>query len=509
MSTLTATAIDRPANKALTADDYFRAQNDRLYRRTDILFAVLLFAEWLGCCLWTFYFSPLTYNGLQSSVHPHVTAALFFGGLITLFPCFLVINAPSNWLTRHTIAVAQALMSSLIIHVSGGRIESHFHIFGSLAFLAFYRDWTVIITATVIIAADHFFRGIYYPQSVYGIATSSISRTFEHATWVIFEDIFLIYSCLYSRKEMREIAVHRAEQAQTNARIEQEVELRTEELNHLTEVLKHNNLDLENKNKEIEAERQAALDANRAKSEFLTNMSHELRTPLTAILGYAEIISEPEDPEVVQEAAQTIQRNGSHLLALLNDILDLSKMDAHKLHVQFEPVSPTQTLRAVNDLLKVRADEKRIGLVTSFQHPIPEYIVSDDMRLKQILINLVGNAIKFTDKGEVSIFVHSDEFENRLYFDIVDTGIGIAPENQHKLFNEFEQADNSLTRKYGGTGLGLTIVQRLARLLHGDAYLLKSTPHIGSTFRLELPLTLPNQKPALQPHAPTQELVAV
>ncbi len=474
--------------RKFSANNLFRAQADKLYRRIDILFASLLLAQWLGCCIWASLFCPYTYVGIVPSMHPHVTTALFFGGLITLFPCFLVINAPTTPLTRHTIAIAQTLMSSLIIHISGGRIEAHFHIFGSLAFLAFYRDWTVLVTATIVITIDHFFRGIYYPQSVYGITTASISRTIEHAFWIIFEDIFLIYSCILGRREMMEIAARRAELEQTNATIEEEVKLRTQELAQATELLQIKNVDLEHKNHQIEFERQSALAANHAKSAFLANMSHELRTPLTAILGYAEIISEPEETQVVQEASQAIIRNGRHLLAILNDILDISKIDANKIAVENEPCSPREIAESVIELLKVRADEKKIALNLHVRHNVPETIRSDTMRIRQILINLAGNAIKFTDKGSVSIDVHIDNSARKLFFDVSDSGIGIPPEHQTRLFREFEQADNSVTRKYGGTGLGLAIAKRLARLLNGDAFLLQSIPELGSTFRLELPL---------------------
>src|SRR5204862_3069020 len=152
-------------------------------------------------------------------VHLHVWAAVFVGGAISLFPALLAIFRPGRPSTRYTIAVAQMLMGALLIHLSGGRIETHFHVFGSLAFLAFYRDWRVLIPATVVVALDHMLRGYFWPQSVYGVLVASQWRWIEHAAWVVFEDVFLVVSCLRSVAEMRQTA-------ERTAALEQEVRTR-------------------------------------------------------------------------------------------------------------------------------------------------------------------------------------------------------------------------------------------------------------------------------------------
>src|SRR5207249_5843876 len=138
--------------------------------------------------------------------HIHVWAAIFLGGIISLFPCALALTWPGRAFTRHAIAIGQTLMSALLIHLSGGRIETHFHVFGSLVILSFYRDWRVLIPATVVVYLDHFLRGIYWPYSVYGVLSASPWRSIEHAGWVIFEDAFLVISCLRSIREMRFVA---------------------------------------------------------------------------------------------------------------------------------------------------------------------------------------------------------------------------------------------------------------------------------------------------------------
>ncbi|HZF00020.1 MAG TPA: PAS domain S-box protein [Planctomycetota bacterium] len=191
--------------------ELFEIHRTDIYKRMDRLFAVLLLVQWIagvGVALWI---SPLTWIGQTSRIHPHVWTAVSLGALITFFPVALCAAWSGAAFTRHTIAVAQMLWSALLIHLTGGRIETHFHVFGSLAFLAFYRDWRVLLTATIVVASDHIVRGYYWPLSVYGVDVRSDWRWVEHAGWVVFEDAILIRSCRQGVKEMREIAVRQAE----------------------------------------------------------------------------------------------------------------------------------------------------------------------------------------------------------------------------------------------------------------------------------------------------------
>lgn len=234
-----------------------------------------------------------------------------------------------------------------------------------------------------------------------------------------------------------------------------------------------------------EAERRAQA-ANLAKSEFLANMSHELRTPLTAILGFADLLGDAEvtTSERLEHVA-TIRRNGEHLLAIINDILDLSKIEAGRLTVERITTDPAALLREVVDLMQVRATAKGIALGCSFEPGTIASLQTDPVRLRQILVNLVGNAIKFTQAGSVTIRVASDA--QHIRFEVRDTGIGMTPEQMSRLFKPFEQGDPSMSRVFGGTGLGLRISERLASAL-GGSIVVDSVPAAGSIFTLTLPV---------------------
>ncbi len=235
-----------------------------------------------------------------------------------------------------------------------------------------------------------------------------------------------------------------------------------------------------------------AEEANRTKSEFLANMSHEIRTPMTAILGFTEVLQdyaagENTSPELVK-AVETIQRNGEHLLQIINDILDLSKIEAGKLRVERIPCHPGQIAAEVVSLMQVRADAKNLDLKLEYEGVIPETILTDPTRLRQILLNLVGNAVKFTESGKVRLRLrlHNEPEQNpALQFDVIDTGIGLTAEQAAQLFQPFMQADSSTTRRFGGSGLGLTISKRLAEMLGGTITVESSLGH-GSTFQLTI-----------------------
>ena len=245
----------------------------------------------------------------------------------------------------------------------------------------------------------------------------------------------------------------------------------------------------------LKSARQMAEAANKSKSIFLANMSHEIRTPMTAILGFSELLERndlEDDPALISDAIQTIRTNATHLLSVINDILDMSKIEAGRMKVEQIAFSPVQILEEVMSLLKPRALGKGIQLELHFDTLLPKVIYSDPTRVRQILLNLVGNSIKFTEVGSVNIHVAYFVQSNQIQFRIVDSGIGMTPAQLSYVtsFEAFSQADDSTTRQFGGTGLGLRISNTLAKLL-GGSILAESTMGVGSSFIATISANIP------------------
>lgn len=232
-------------------------------------------------------------------------------------------------------------------------------------------------------------------------------------------------------------------------------------------------------------ERRKAQKESQRKSEFLANMSHEIRTPLAAIIGFSEALIEGEVSDNDKPQLDSIIRNGQHLHQIIDDILDLSKIEANEFSIEKMPTSICQMLTEIESLMGMRARDKGLHFEIVRQYPIPQQIISDQTRLKQILINLCGNAIKFTASGRVSIKTHYEEKNNLFYFDIEDSGIGLSQSQIASLFTPFKQADASTTRQYGGTGLGLYISKQFATILGGDINV-SSLPGLGSRFSVSI-----------------------
>jgi PAS domain S-box-containing protein len=586
------------------ADVLFQQERQLLFERTDRMFAVLMFVQWIAGIVAAVFISPHIWSGRMSQLHVHLWLALYLGGAIAGVPIYFALRFPGRPFTRTSIAVAQMLFSALLIDLTGGRIATHFHVFGSLAFLAIYRDWSLLVPATIVVALDHLVRGIFVPQSVYGVMTTSPWRWLEHLGWVLYEDAVLIYAIRCCVREMHQAAYRRAElasrtrdmelaissnRAMLDAALDAVVTMnidgiitgwnqRAEELfrlprdqavgrllgdtivppefreahsrglahyratgegpvlNQRIEVLA---VDAQGRTFPVElsvvpirtanelyfsgfirditqrqqaeqallAAKEAAVAADRAKSEFLANMSHEIRTPLNAILGFTKLLSvgaEQMSKEERQEYLATVHSSGNHLLALVNDILDLSKIEAGRMDVERQLCSPGQVIAEVASLLRARALEKGLRLEARCAGGVATKIETDPHRLRQLLTNLVGNSVKFTEQGSIEIEGRFVVEEGRQWFrvEVADTGIGIPADRLQTIFEPFIQVDNSVTRKYGGTGLGLAISRRIAEALGGRLQV-QSEVGRGTVFIADI------DPGVISSEAPPEQLVSV
>ncbi len=482
----------------------------RIWVRTDRLFAGLLVFEWMAGVVLALSISPRTWNGSTSAIHPHVWAALLYGAIIA-FPVILVWRRPGQAITRHAIAVSQVLFSALLIDLGGGRIEMHFHVFGSLAFLAFYRDWRVLITASAVVAAHHLAGVIYVPESVYGLESVNGWRWVEHAGWVIFEDIFLILSCRQSVGEMADIARRQAMLEQSHRTVEQQVEERTRELrtaqDDLVKVARSMGM----------AEIATSVLHNVGNVLNSVNVSVELATtkmrqfPLN---DFARVVAMMNDHRADLGAFIEKDQRGSHIpafLATLSEILSedqrglLAEMaslaqnvehikqiiNVQQTHAKLGRTAVDVNLpHAIEDALQVTCGSLKQGLIeVQREFSGPEILVGDKHALLQILINLFSNAkhaLLANRPTNPVITIRTLGFRNGdrdwIRIEVHDNGAGIPQENLTRIFN------HGFTTKSNGHGFGLHASANSAKQMGGTLGVVSEGPGRGATFTLEFPV---------------------
>jgi signal transduction histidine kinase len=404
--------------------------------RTDRMFAGLMVLQWLGGIAAALWIAPRTWSGSFSQTHLHVWAAVLLGGAISAFPVALALKRPGWVVTRHVIAVAQALTSALLIHLTGGRIETHFHVFGSLAFLAFYRDVPVLISASAVVALDHALRGLYWPESVYGLLAVEPWRWVEHAGWVVFEDVFLTISIVQSRREMLEIA-----------------------------------------------ERQTRVEvANRELEAFSYSVSHDLRAPVRHISGFAELVRRrlaTRPDEQTQRYLGRISSSAEKMGKLIDDLLVFSRMG--RAEFQATRVRLDDLISDVRRELQPQTEGRHIDWDIS---PLPE-IQGDPAMLRLVVSNLLSNAVKYTGKrAEAHIQIGSLQDDGELVIFVRDNGAGFDMQYADKLFGVFERLHRA--EEFDGSGIGLANVRRIVHR-HGGRTWAEGEVGKGATFYFTLP----------------------
>jgi signal transduction histidine kinase/DNA-binding response OmpR family regulator len=292
----------------------------------------------------------------------------------------------------------------------------------------------------------------------------------------------LLFGCMINLLFMSYALVDRftsiaRKSALTSEQLEQSVQNRTAELQTLNQSLE-----------QLAVQFQAA---NEAKNTFLVNMSHEIRTPLTAIIGYADGMLQGDINDTDKEQAiKVISQNGVHLLDIISDLLDISKIESNKLEIEMQPVDPLALCQGIESLVREQVQSKGLTMTINYQLPLPTQIISDPNRLRQVLLNIINNAIKFTHTGTIDISVHTDIDENKFFVSISDTGIGMSQSQIDGMFTAFRQEDLSISRQYGGAGLGLSIAKSLTTKLGGDIEV-TSQQSQGSTFKVIIDLKVP------------------
>jgi signal transduction histidine kinase len=497
--------IDARADELRTA--YQLAQ----WKQTDRMFAILLVLQWLAGVGMAIWLSPWAWEGLESHVHPHIWTAVYLGGLVAALPIALVIVRPGEAITRYVIATAQMLHSAMLIHLSGGRIETHFHVFGSLAFLSFYRDWRVLVPATIVVAMDHALRGIFWPESVFGIAAASPWRWTEHAGWVLFEDIILVWSCVRGAKELATLASRQAELETANRQVEAEVARQTNRLESVSQEL-------------IGTARRAGM------AEIATGVLHNVGNVLNSVNVSASValkkLKESEISSLVRvgEMLQTHQSNlpafltaderGKHLPGFLIELSECLSQEhkglmdeiqglttgldhikqivvAQQQHAKSgsvrEKVAPRDVFeKAIAMDLGVSTDEN-LTIVRDFQDVSP--LALDKHKVLQILINLLSNAKKAvtaSSRPKKQIVLSIKEIDGgdggALRFEVKDNGVGIRSNDLTKIFA------HGFTTRDEGHGFGLHSAANAAREMGGNLAVSSDGPDCGATFTLDIPL---------------------
>ena len=488
--------------------------------KTDRVFAILLGVQFVAAVLGAVLLTPRTWDGAESSTHIHLWVSIAMGVLLTGFPTILILRNPGAVLNRYVVSVAQLMYSGLFIHLTGGRIETHFHIFGSFAFLAFYRDWKVLIPGTIVTAIDHFARGVYWPQSVFGVIAPAPWRALEHAGWVIFENVFLSYSCIRSRRLVCDYAEHQSDLERINGLIERLVEERTQELEAANEALSKEFED----RKKLESD---LLEAQKLESigQLAAGIAHEINTPAQYVGDNTRFLRSEFGGilQVIEEYAKQLDKNkervdwdtrSSHVRNTLDSV------DYEFLRTEI-PAAISQSLEGIERITEI------VKAMKEFSHPGTdqaepadlnnairstcmvcsnrwkycadiEYDFDDNLgpvpcflgAFNQVILNIVVNAADAieanldTSNTKGLIRIKTERLKDSAKITISDNAGGMSESVRQKIFDPF-----FTTKEVGkGTGQGLAISKDVIVNKHNGVLECESNLGVGTTFTIELPL---------------------
>ncbi len=503
----------------LRISDLANEHKKSIYVRTDRLFVVLMSIQFVAAIAAAWIISPRVWAGGSSSLHLHVIGAIIIGALLAIVPITMVLRNPGTKLNQYIISVSQLAFSGLFIHLMGGRIEAHFHIFGSLAFLSFYRDWKVLIPATLVTTIDHLARAVFWPESVFGIITAAPWRAFEHAGWVIFEDIFLIYGCVTSAKEVNLIASRRAELESTNQRIEQLVEERTNELKQTLSALNTEH------DQRVQMEQQLS-EAQKLESigQLAAGIAHEINTPAQYVgdntrfiqgefEGLLKVMDKYASQLDLNSPKQSWEERSKDIRATLDEVdyefireeipaaisqsiegIDRITHIVKAMKDFSHPGSSTKEPANLNNAIKSTATvcSNRWKYAADIEYdldeaaPVVPCLLGE---LNQVVLNLIVNAAdaieSHTPEGEKGLIcISTKTLESEFQIQVKDNGGGMPESVRNKIFDPF-----FTTKDVGkGTGQGLAISRDVIVTKHQGTLDCDTEEGVGTTFTIRLPL---------------------
>ncbi|MFT4540414.1 MAG: signal transduction histidine kinase [Planctomycetota bacterium] len=502
-------------------------QSNQLCMRADRRFALLLIVQYFFGIVIACYVSPLTWAGTESQIHPHVLAAVVMGGAIISLPLTLALVHPGKTQTRHAIAIGEALWSGLLIHLLDGRIEAHFHIFGALAFLSIYRDWRVLVTATVVTALDHFIRGVYWPQSVFGALTVSPWLWLEHVAWVLYTASILVPQCNSRRREMGLVVQRQATLEETREHIEKEIHERTAELRTAKESVAESYEALLKVNDEKDQLNSQLSQAQKLESigQLAAGIAHEINTPtqyvgdntrflqesfkdLTPTLKLASELAngsqtgpdkeglatelkaalldadveylDEEIPRAIEQSLEGIER----VRKIVNSMKEFS-------HPGLDEMKPMDINHIIENTVTVTSNEWKyiaeMDLDLAPDLPIASCLPGE---LSQVFLNLIVNAVHAIadvvgegENGKGTIYISTRHDQDTIEVRITDSGTGVPEAARESLFNPF-----FTTKEVGkGTGQGLSIAYGVVVKKHGGTIDFETEMGKGTTFIIRLP----------------------